>query len=297
VLVSELSVVLEKQSFLEGPRWFGGRVFVSDFYTHRVLSLLPDGSDVRVEASVPAQPSGTGLLPDGRLLIASMRDQRILRREEDGTVAVHAELAGLTMSVLNDMAVDPQGRAWVGCFGFDLMGGAAMQPAVLMRVDPDGTAEIVAEDMLFPNGTVADGETVIVAESFGNRMTAFDVAADGSLTNRREWATFGPAPQTTDLGEALGSLAVVPDGIAEPDRDGAIWVADAGNKRAVRVLEGGEITDEISTGDDECFAVALGGEDGRTLFLACAPSFLEHERRHTRDARLLSIRVGVPLAL
>ncbi|MCW0211942.1 MAG: SMP-30/gluconolactonase/LRE family protein [Pseudonocardia sp.] len=295
--MSELSVVLEKQSFLEGPRWFGGRVFVSDFYTHRVLSMQPDGSDLRVEASVPAQPSGTGLLPDGRLLIASMRDQRILRRENDGTLSVHAELDGFTTSVLNDMAVDPQGRAWVGCFGFDLMGGAAMVPALLMRVDPDGKAEVVADDMYFPNGTVADGETVIVAESFGNRMTAFDVTADGSLTNRREWARFGPAPQTRDVGAALETLAVVPDGIAEPDDEGAIWVADAGNKRAIRVLEGGEITDEISTGDDECFAVALGGEDGRTLFLACAPGFAEHERRHTRDARLLSARVGVRLAL
>ncbi|GAA1833954.1 SMP-30/gluconolactonase/LRE family protein [Pseudonocardia ailaonensis] len=292
-----METVLRDLSFLEGPRWRAGRIWVSDFYTRRVLSALPDGSDLRVEATVPAQPSGTGLLPDGRVLIASMRDQVVLRREPDGSLVTHADLAGLARGVLNDMAVDPQGRCWVGCFGFDLMGGAAMEPAVLIRVDPDGRAEIVAEDMWFPNGTVCDGRTLVVAESFGNRLTAFDVGPDGGLANRREWARFGEPPTSRDVGAVLPGLAVVPDGISEPDAEGAIWVADADHGRAIRVREGGEIADEVRLPEGlHSYAVALGGDDGRTLFLCAAPSFLEHERRDTRDAALLATGVEVPLA-
>ena len=294
--MAEPTVVLEKLSFLEGPRWLGGRVWVSDFYTHRVLSAEADGSDLRVEATVPAQPSGTGLLPDGRVLIVSMRDQKILRREQDGTLVTHADLSGLARGVLNDMAVDRQGRCWVGCFGFDLMGGADLEPGLVMRVDPDGAAEVVAEEVYFPNGTVVRDDTLVVAESFGNRMSAFDIRPDGSLGGRRDWARFGDLPASRNIGEMLPGLSVVPDGIAEPDAEGAIWVADADHHRAIRVREGGEILDEITLGELQTYAVALGGEDGRTLFLAAAPSFLEHERRDTRDAVLLSTRVEVPLA-
>jgi sugar lactone lactonase YvrE len=291
-----MQTVLEKLTFLEGPRWRDGRVWVSDFYTHRVLSAAEDGSDLRVEATVPAQPSGTGVLPDGRLLIASMRDQRILRREHDGTLVTHADLAPLAVGVLNDMTVDPQGRCWVGCFGFDLMAGARMETAVLIRVDPDGSAVVVADEMFFPNGTVCDGRTLVVAESFGERLTAFDVDPDGALVNRREWARFGEAPTSRDLAEVLPNLAVVSDGIAEPDAEGAIWVADADHHRALRVREGGEIAAEVAVPNGlNTYAVALGGADGTTLFLCCAPSFLEHERAHTRDAVLLSTRVDVPV--
>ncbi|MFR9801300.1 SMP-30/gluconolactonase/LRE family protein [Pseudonocardia sp. RS010] len=294
--MAEPTVVLEKLSFLEGPRWRGGRIWVSDFYTHRVLSAEPDGTDLRVEATVPAQPSGTGLLPDGRMLIVSMRDQKILRREHDGTLVTHADLSGLSRGMLNDMAVDRQGRCWVGCFGFDLMAGADLETAIVMRVDPDGAAEVVADGMYFPNGTVVRDDTLIVAESFGNRMSAFDIRPDGSLGGRRDWARFGDLPTTRDIAEMLPGLAVAPDGIAEPDAEGAIWVADADHHRAVRVREGGEIVEEVVLDDLQTYAVALGGEDGRTLFLACAPSFLEHERRDTRDAVLLATRVAVPLA-
>jgi sugar lactone lactonase YvrE len=294
--VAEPTVVLDKMSFLEGPRWLGGRIWVSDFYTHRVLSAEADGSDLRVEATVPAQPSGTGLLPDGRVLIVSMRDRKILRREQNGSLVTHADLSGLARGVLNDMTVDRQGRCWVGCFGFDLMAGEDLETAVVMRVDPDGAAEVVAEEVYFPNGTVVRGDTLVVAESFGNRMSAYDIRPDGSLGGRRDWARFGDLPATRNVGEMLPGLAVVPDGIAEPDAEGAIWVADADHHRAIRVREGGEILDEITLGELQTYAVALGGEDGRTLFLAAAPSFLEHERAHTRDAVLLATRVEVPLA-
>ncbi|MDN5916983.1 MAG: SMP-30/gluconolactonase/LRE family protein [Pseudonocardia sp.] len=290
-------VILENLSFLEGPRWHSGRIWVSDFYTNQVLSAAEDGSDLRTEAEVPGQPSGLGWLPDGRLLIVSMRDRSILRREVDGTVVRHADLSGHAPSVLNDMIVDGRGRAFVGSFGFDLMAGDPRSPAPLLRVDTDGTVTEVSEPLHFPNGpAIVDGSTLVVAETFGNRLSAFDIASDGSLSERRDWARFGPVPTAPDTMEAIGELSVAPDGISVVDAEGAIWVADARGNRAVRVRPGGEIIDSVETGSDGCYACALGGADGRTLFLCAAPSFLEHERRETRDAALRSVQVDVPAA-
>ena len=291
--MSGLAVVLDKYSYLEGPRWHDGRVWVSDFYTHQVVSADEHGGDVRVEAEVPGRPSGLGWLPDGRLLVVSMTDHLVLRREPDGSLAVHADLSEYAGGPLNDMAVDDQGRAWLGNFGFDLMNGAPMAPAPLVRVDPDGRAELATEPLHFPNGAVVLGRTLIVAETFGHRISAFDIRSDGSLGDRRDWARFGPTPEGDDLDTVLGQLTIGPDGIAL-DSEGALWVADALGNRAVRVLEGGEITDEISTGDNGNYAVVLGGADGRTLYLCTAPSFAEHERKDTREALLQAARVAVP---
>lgn len=289
--MSELSVVLEDYSYFEGPRWHDGRVWVSDFYTEQVVSARPDGSDVRVEAEVPNQPSGLGWLPDGRLLVVSMRDHTLLRREADGSLVVHADLSAHVSAVLNDMVVDDEGRAYVGSFGFDLMGGQPKRTAPLVRVDPDGTTTVVAEDLHFPNGAVIVGRTLVVAETLGNRISAFDIGADGALSARRDWAVFGSVPTGSEVAEVLGQLVVAPDGITV-DAEGAIWAADAVGGRAVRVREGEGIVDEVTAGSG-CFACVLGGDDGRTLFLCTAPSFAEHERRDTRDARLLAARVDV----
>jgi sugar lactone lactonase YvrE len=288
--MTELSVVLRDACFLEGSRWLAGRLWVSDCYTHRVLSVAEDGTDMRLEATVSGQPSGLGALPDGRLLAASMRDQRIVRREVDGTLTTHADLRGVANSQINDMAVDPQGRCWVGCFGFDIGQGAPMAPAVLVRVDPDGHSEVVAEDMWFPNGAVCDGKTLVVAETFVNRMTAFDVQAD-------EWARFGEPPTSLELGEIIPQLNVTPDGLAEPDQEGAIWTADAFHGRVLRLREGGEILDAITAPAGEIYDVTLGGADGRTLFLAASLNGpAEAERDDTRYSTLYSIRVDVPVA-
>ena len=286
------TVVLEKLSFLESPRFLDGRLWLSDFYTHRVLSCRPDGSDLRDEASVPTQPSGLGRLPDGRLLIVSMRDQRILRREPDGTLVTHADLTAVARGLCNDMVVDGAGRAYVGCFGFDLMAGAPVETAPLIRVDPDGGVSVVAEDLYFPNGAVVVGDRLVLAESLGNRISAFDIGPEGSLGPRQDWARFGEVPASTDAGEALASVAVAPDGICA-DAEGAVWAADAIGGRAVRVREGGEIVDEVDAGTG-VYACVLGGDDGRTLYLCTAPSFAEHERRDTREAALLAVRVDVP---
>jgi sugar lactone lactonase YvrE len=222
-----------------------------------------------------------------------MRDSKLLRREPSGDLVEHADLSSHVTGHPNDMVVDDLGRAYVGNFGFDLMSGASIATAGLVRVDPDGTLTEVADDLLFPNGSViTPGGTLIVAETFGNRIAAFDLEGDGSLTNRRDWAWFGDVPETDVIGEALPQLAVGPDGICL-DEEGAVWVADALHGRVVRVREGGEILDEVHL-DAGVFACMLGGEDGRTLFMCTAPDFDEQKRSAAREARILSVRVDVP---
>jgi len=291
---SEISTIVTGMSYLEGPRWHDQRIWFSDFYTCRVYSAAEDGSDLRTEAEVAQQPSGLGWLPDGRLLVVSMRDGRLLRREADDTLVCHADLSGYINGHLNDMVVDARGRAFVGEFGFDLMGGADLKPAGLLRVDPDGTITKVADDMWFPNGSViTDDGTLLVDETFGNRVSAFDITEDGSLTNRRTWAQFGELPGDRELGKMLGQVVVAPDGCCL-DADGAMWIADGLNGRVIRVL-GGEITEEIQAGSG-VFACMLGGADGRTLFICTAPDFQEEARKNAREASLVTARVGTPRA-
>lgn len=280
------TAVLEHRSFLEAPRWHDGRVWTSDFYTHQVLSCAEDGSDLRVEAEVPGQPSGLGWLPDGRLLVVSQRDKTVLRREPDGTLAVHADLSPFATGVLNDMLVDDAGRAYVGNFGFDLMGGGEVRTADIVRVDPDGSATVVARDLHFPNGMVLHDGTLLVAETLGNRISAFDVDPDGGLGPRRDWAVFADVPTASDVPGVLGALVVAPDGMCS-DGQGGVWAADAVGNRAVRVRDGA-IVDAVDAGTG-VYACVVGGTDGRTLFLCSAPGFAEHERRATREGRLLAV--------
>lgn len=291
----DISTAIEGLAYLECPRWHEGRIWFADFYTYRVYSAAEDGGDLRVEADIAQQPSGLGWLPDNRLLVVSMRDARVLRREPDGSLVTHADLSGKVKGHPNDMVVDARGRAFVGEFGFDLMGGAPVEPAVLLRVDPDGAVTTVADELWFPNGSViTDDGVLLVCETFGNRVTAFDIADDGALVNRRTWAEFGPLPTDKDLNVALRQLVIAADGCCL-DAEGALWIADAVGGRVLRVHEGGEISEEIPTGTG-VFACMLGGADGRTLFLCAAPDFHEEARRNAREARLLTTRVEVPHA-
>lgn len=288
-------VVLDGLSFLECPRWHQGRLWVSDFYTNQVLATDAEGS-AEVMATVPGQPSGLGFLPDGRALIVSMQDRRLLVRGHDGSLSEYADLSGLAEHSLNDMVVDPYGRAYVGNFGCDLMAGADLQDTVLIRIDPDGTAKVVADGMGFPNGSVIlpDG-TLAVAETFAGRISGFDIDESGDLVNRREWARFGPPPTTDNLEQAIGQLAVGPDGMCA-DAEGALWVADALGKRVLRVREGGEIVAQLATDPMGVFACMLGGADGCTLFMCAAPTFAEEECRQRHRAQLLATEVAVPHA-
>ncbi|MEU8613864.1 SMP-30/gluconolactonase/LRE family protein [Actinoplanes sp. NPDC048791] len=289
------TTVVSDAHFLEAPRWHEGRIWFSDFYGYRVSSAAEDGSDLRVEAEVPGQPSGLGWLPDGRLLIVAMTERRVLRREHDGTLVTHADLSPYAKGLANDMCMDAQGRAYVGNFGFDLMAGAPIEPTSLHRVDPDGTVTEVADDLWFPNGSAitADG-VLLVVETFGDRVSAFDLTADGRLTNRRVWAEFGPLPTDRSLEKTLPALTVAGDG-ACLDAEGALWIADATGSRLIRVTEGGTITDEIRPGTP-VYACGLGGSDGRTLYACAAPDFHDEARKAATEARLLAIRVDVPAA-
>jgi sugar lactone lactonase YvrE len=267
----------------------GGRRIRQAVYTVGV-----DGTEELV-VEVEHQPSGLGWLPDGSLLVVSMKDQRVLRRAPTGELSVHGDLRAFTASSLNDMVVDDQGRAWVGCFGFDLMAIADPQPAPLMRVDPDGAATVVVEELMFPNGSVItpDGHTLIVGETAGCRYTAFRITADGSLVDRRVWAQLAPTPALAPLEQMLPQITVGPDGCTL-DAQGHIWAADEAGGRCVRVAPGGAIVDEVRAPEGlGCFACALGGDDGRTLLLCAAPDFLETNRRPARDAVLLTTTVEV----
>nr|WP_296773177.1 SMP-30/gluconolactonase/LRE family protein [Rhodococcus sp. (in: high G+C Gram-positive bacteria)] len=286
----DVTVVLEGYTYFECPRWHDGRIWVSDFYSHKVLSANADGSDVRVEAEVPQQPSGLGWLPDGRLLIVSMRDKTVLRREDDGSLVVHADLSSQVDANLNDMLVDSKGRAYVGNFGFDLMNQATPETADLIRVDPDGSTHVVAKDLYFPNGMVLtpDGE-LLVDETVGNRVSVFAVHPDGSLGERRDWAKFAEVPDMSDMATALGQLVVAPDGCCI-DTDGSLWAADALGQRIVHIVPGKGMVDQLEF-DTGVFACGLGGEDGRTLFVCAAPDFDEHQRKVATEGKLLAVRV------
>ncbi len=249
----ELQTLLTGLAFGESPRWHNGRLWFSDFGAQEVVAVDLEGKS-EVIAPISGAPMGLGFLPDGRLLIVSMRDGLLLRREHDGRLLTHADLSHLSRYPWSDMVVDGRGNAYLGNLGFNFPGGE-FAPGILALVTPDGEARPVAEGCAFPNGMVVtpDNSTLILAESYGHRLTAFDIDASGSLSNRRVW---------TDLGGDY------PDGICF-DAENAIWYADVPARRCVRVREGGEMLQTIDL-DRGCFACMLGGVDRRTLFLMAA---------------------------
>jgi sugar lactone lactonase YvrE len=268
--------------FFEGPRWHDGRWWVSDFYRHTVFAIAPDGATEEV-MTVEAQPSGLGWLPDGSLLVVSMRDHKVLRRSPDGTVSVHADISEHCGGLANDIVVDGDGHAYVGNFGFDLMGGGSPQAAVLVHIAPDGSTDVAAEDLRFPNGAVItpDGSTLMVGETMGGQYSAFSRGPDGALSDRRVWATVE---------------GVAPDGCTL-DAEGCIWAADALGNRLVRVAEGKGVVDEIPGPNGlGVYACMLGGPDGSTLLACAAPDYFEHNRANAREAILATTTVDVPHA-
>ncbi|MET0420627.1 MAG: SMP-30/gluconolactonase/LRE family protein [Acidimicrobiia bacterium] len=287
---SDLRVLTDGWAFLESPRWRDGRFWISDFYTHAVLAVTLDGA-VEEMARVPAQPSGLGWLPDGTPLVVSMRDRKVVRIGADGTLSEHADLNGVLRGWLNDMVVDDRGRAYVGSFGYE-RDVEPVVPSGIALVEADGSTRLVADDLYFPNGMVItpDG-TLVVAESRGNRLTAFDIAPDGSLSGRREWARFADPPAREALETALETATVAADGLAL-DAEGCIWVADAAGWRAIRVREGGEIVDAIADDGFNVFACGLGGDDGRTLALCLSPAMGPATAANPR-ARLAVVEVDV----
>jgi len=273
----ETKVLVDGLAFGESPRWHEGKLWFSDMHAHQVMAADLDGN-VETIVEVSAQPSGLGWLPEGRLLVVSMTDSRLLRLDPEGLVEL-ADLSELASYHCNDMVVDQQGRAYVGNFGFDLNGGQPFTPAEIILVTPDGDARVVADQMAFPNGTIItpDGCTLIVGESFAARLTAFDIEPDGSLTGRRLWAQLQRA---------------IPDGICL-DSEGCIWVASPISSEVLRVREGGEVTNRIGV-STQAFACMLGGSERRTLFIMTAETSNPEEAKSKRSARVEMIKVDVP---
>ena len=265
-------------AYPEGPRWQNGLLWFADQHAGFVHAISASGV-VTESFAVPGSPSGIGWMPDGDLLVVSMETHQVLRRVS-GKLQQHADLSEYHRAQTNEMVVGSDGRAYVGNIGFDFDNGEEPAPTMLLLVEPDGTVRQVADDLLCPNGTVVtpDGKTLIIAESLANRLTAFDVAADGSLSNRR---VFADVP------------GHIPDGICL-DAQGQIWAASPFTNSVIRVSEGGEITATVAIDGAGAFACMLGDEDRRTLFVCCAA---EHQRSRTvalRSGRIDIARVDVP---
>jgi sugar lactone lactonase YvrE len=248
----EIQTLLTGRAFVESPRWHEGRLWFSDWLTGEIIAVdLRGTSEVRYR--VPTFPFSIDWLPNGRILVAC--GTQVLRGQQNGSLALEADVAKLCKQGLNEIVVDGRGNVYVNDVGFDLMAGANFVPGIIALLAADGTTRQVADGMAFPNGMAVtpDNSTLIVAESYGRKLTAFDIAQDGSLLNRRVWA---------DLGNG------VPDGICI-DADNAVWYGDVPNKRCVRVREGGDVLQTIDL-DSGCFACMLGGEDRKTLFMMTA---------------------------
>jgi sugar lactone lactonase YvrE len=252
--MSELRTLIDGFTLGESPRWHDGRLWFCDWGAQRVMAVDLDGNG-EVMAQLSSFPFCIDWLPDGRLLIVSASDGLLLRMEPDGSLVTHADLSALSDKPWNDIVVDGRGTAYIGNLGFEFPGGD-FAPGTIALVTADGSATEVADGVAFPNGMVVtpDNATLILAESYGNKLTAFDIAPDGTLSNRRVWA---------ELGEG-----VPPDGICL-DAEGAVWYAEVPSKRCVRVREGGEVLQTLQL-DRGCFACALGGADDQTLYIVAA---------------------------
>jgi len=274
---TKTDVLLDDLCFTEGPRWRDDRLWFSDMHDLWVKTVDLSGKSEN-QVQVKGQPSGLGWLPDGRLLVVSMTDRRLLRLDPEG-LTLHADLSEIATFHCNDMVTDAKGRSYVGNFGFDMEANAERRPAQLALVTPDGEARAVASDLMFPNGTVItpDGRTLVVGESFAARLTAFDIADDGSLSGRRVWAQLEGA---------------VPDGICL-DAEGAIWVASPLGNDVLRVEEGGRVTHRV-TAASNAIACMLGGPEQRHLFVCSSSTVTPAECREQRPSRIEVVEVDVP---
>jgi len=268
------NVLLKDLKFPEAPRWHDDRLWFSDMEDRKVISVNIKG-EIETILEVPKRPSGLGWLPNGRLLVVSMEDRKLLELES-GALKEFADLGRLATYHLNDMVVGKKGCAYIGNFGFDYINNQPFIPAAIIMVTPEREAKIVAENMSFPNGMVIkpDGKTIIIAETLSARLTAFDIKNDGTLINRRLWADLKSIP---------------PDGICLDEED-AIWVAAPGQHRVVRVLEGGLITNIVEI-KNEAYACMLGGPNLTTLFITSSTS------HHIREkGQIEYVEVDVPKA-
>jgi sugar lactone lactonase YvrE len=274
----EPQLLVDGLGYPEAPRWRNGRLLVTDMIARTVLAIDPSGR-ADVVFALSEESGGLGFLPDGRLLVATVGDRRVLRLDADG-LHLHADISALEPAGLNDMVVDAGGRAYVTGFGFDVFRNHPYQTAGIYLVTPEGEAREVATGLLFPNGVAItpDGSTLLVAETIRGSIAAFTIEADGSLSG---WRNF------LNLGENR------PDGICL-DADGAVWVSSLISGVFQRVLPGGEVTHEIRVGERWAVACMLGGEDRRTLYLCSAETNYQDRLRGVSRGRIETVQVAVP---
>ncbi|RUW22053.1 SMP-30/gluconolactonase/LRE family protein [Mesorhizobium sp. M4B.F.Ca.ET.215.01.1.1] len=276
----DANLIIEGLAFGESPRWHDGRLWVCNWGTGEIVAVDADGNS-EIMLAIPATlPYSIDWLPDGRLLVVSGREGLLLRQEADGTLATHADLRPLSKSPWNEIVVDGRGNIYINGGGPAPAPGEHFGPGTIVLIRPDGTIRQVAENVAFANGMAVtpDNRTLIVAESHANRLTAFDIAEDGSLARRRVWA---------DLGGDY------PDGICI-DAEGCVWYADVPNRHCIRVREGGMKLDRVEA-DRGCFACMLGGPDGRTLYIAAAEwRGFEHMISDARTGQVLSVEAPAP---
>ena len=287
------TILREGLFFGEGPRWHEGRLWYSDFYDHAVHAIDLDGNDECI-VEIASQPSGLGWLPNGDLLVTSMLDRKLMRWN-GSALSVHADLGDHFTWHANDLLVDQNGRAYIGNFGFDYevfldeqgIEGLFADPdsltTVMCRIDLDGTISVASDGLIFPNGMVItpDGKTMIAAETLALRLTAFDVAADGSLSNRRVWAD-------------LSAHMAAPDGICL-DAEGAVWIANALAPKLMRIGEGGVVLEEVET-TMNTYACMLGGPEGKHLFAMTAPTSDSRHAPLAPNGAIEVVQVAVPHA-
>jgi sugar lactone lactonase YvrE len=281
----KVQTLLTGLSFGESPRWHEGRLWFADWGAQEIIAVDLEGkSEVIVKVRFPSFPMCFDWLPDGPLLLVSSRNGLLLRMESGGELLTHADLSGLSEKghPWNEIVIDGRGNAYINNQGFDFPGGE-FAPGTIALLTPDGAARQVADGIAFPNGMAVtpDNSTLIVAESYGNKLTAFDIEASGSLSNRRVWADTGKDH---------------PDGICL-DVEGALWYAEVGSKRCVRVREGGEVLQTIEL-DRGCFACMLGGTDRKTLFMVATEwkGAEENMTNGLRTGQILTVRAPAPHA-
>lgn len=303
--MKELKKLIGGLYFGEGPRWHENKLWFSDFYSHKVMTL-DENNSLETVCEVPNQPSGLGWLPNGDLLIVSMLDRKILRFSE-GSISVHADLSEYVAHKCNDMVVGRDGTAYVGNFG---MGdaGESLNSTHLMIVKSDGTVLKGPDNLLFPNGTVIteDGKNLIIGETLGAKLTSFDIEDNGELTNRKLWARTSPLFSLliikflSSMGFDLSKVDFskysknlhVPDGICLDEKNG-IWIASPTTKAVVRIEKGGNITDTINT-PKGAFACMLGGKERKTLYVIISNSSDPEEAQASPEGEIHSIEVEIP---
>jgi sugar lactone lactonase YvrE len=274
-------VVADGLLFPEAPRWREGRLFFSDFHAQRIAALDPTTGAVSTVVQLEDSPSGLGWSPQGELQFVSMAQRRLCALRE-GAVQTVADLSSVCPGRANDMVMTAAGGAYIGNFGYDMLAGAPAVSTCLAYVGPTGEVRPAADDLMFPNGMVLldDDRLLVVAETGRSCLTAFDVAADGSPSGRRTFASF--------------NAEVGPDGICA-DAQGGIWVATARTRQCLHVNRDGQLTQAVEVSEGNLsFACMLGGPDGRDLFICSAPSFRRAQTEAQRRGRIERVRVEVP---